>query len=133
MSSDGKDENWMYRQVLGRTQFGIEERQDCQYAQKKLGTGLNQPTEGSKLRMKRLLRYLAGTQEICQELSMKDGMPKDLDLYADSDYAGDREPHKNTTSVVVFRGTVSSTAAGRRRWSRCPARRRSSTRSSSLS
>jgi hypothetical protein len=59
-----KNQHWMYRQVVGRNQFGIEERADCQYAQKMLAHDLSNPTQSSLTRMKRLLRYMKETDDL---------------------------------------------------------------------
>ena len=53
---------------------------------------------------------------------------KYLDVYGDNDWAGDDERKRSTTGVTkIFGGHPLDAASATNRWSRCPARRRSST------
>ena len=81
-------------------------RPDIAYATKELSRDLTAPTTESIAKVKRLLRYIAGTKDHCQRLCPNVTLESsnctlDLGCYIDSDWAGCRSTRKSTSGTVV--------------------------------
>ena len=107
----GKDELltgqdlWLYPQVVGRLQFLAGDRADIQFACKECARDLAAPTASSLLKLKRLLRYLAGTQRMVQKIEL-DEIPRYLDCFADSNWANCVATRKSTSGLHLRFGNV---------------------------
>ena len=57
----------VYRHCVGGLRYYTQDRADAQYEVSNLGSMLWTPTRGSMIALKRVARYLKGTERICQQ------------------------------------------------------------------
>lgn len=93
------------RTVAGIVQYLCVDRYDVQYAAKELARRLKQPDKMTELLAKRIGRYLGGTRDYAIHYEMQTEQDaQDLIAYSDSDWAGEQESRKSTSSGVLLRG-----------------------------
>ena len=74
------------------------------YSTKTVASFMQSTTKSAMVKLKRLVRYLVGFSQAEWAYS-KQVVPKYLDVYGDSDWAGDEERKRSTTGVAeIFRG-----------------------------
>ena len=95
--------HYLYRAFVGKVNFLSRLRVDLLYATKELSRHLQQPRVRDWARLKKVARYLRGTEDMEVDFIM-DKIPDILDVYADSDHASDRETRKSTSCVVACWG-----------------------------
>jgi len=93
-----------YRRVIGSLQYLTLTRPDIQFAVNKLAQYMSCPRPSHWTTMKRVLRYLAGTQRIGIRLSKVNDLT--LTGYSDSDWGGDKSDRKSQTGVLVYLGNT---------------------------
>lgn len=88
------------REIIGKLAFFSNcTRPDIMYAVICLSRFLNWPTKDMLAAIKRMLRYLRGTIDLCLVFcSMEE---ERLIIYADSDFAGDTSDCKSTMGILV--------------------------------
>ena len=64
---------------------------------------IQSPTKSAMVKLKRLVRYLVGFSQ-AEWAYIRQVMPKYLDVYGDSDWAGDEERKRSTTGVAEIFG-----------------------------
>ena len=89
-----------YRTLLGKLLYISHMRPDISFAVHLLSTVAHKPTEGAFKMLKRVLRYLKGTQE--KKLIFRKG-PRELKLFVDASFA-DLERTNSTGSCFVYYG-----------------------------
>ena len=96
-----------YRQAIGKLMFLMHgSRPDIAFEVGRLAQFLNNPGEEHWQRVKRILRYLRGTSNLCLKFGNIEGkasQEKDivsLKGYCDSDYAGDHDTRKSTSGII---------------------------------
>lgn len=92
--------NYPYRQIVGHLQYlSCKTRPDITYAVNYVNRFVEKPTTQDVNNVKRILRYLKGTQNV----GIKFTSGKSMTAYCDSDYAGsgDRGKMKSTSGYVV--------------------------------
>ena len=84
------------------------ERTDIQSTIRLLCTKLKNPTALEMRQLKRLLRYVKGTEDMSTVFEMRDSndrrehVVKRLEVYADSDWASDQVTRKSTSGAVIM-------------------------------
>lgn len=109
-SSPSKDESkpidpeTPYREAVGSLMYAaVTTRIDIAFAVNMVARKLANPTEADWTAVKRIMRYLRGTQDLC--LTYNRSNNQGLIAYCDADLAGDIETAKSTSgSVVMFGG-----------------------------
>ena len=79
------------------------ERPDLQYAVKELARGMAKPTTFGMFKLKRLARYLRYRPRL-QLLYEWQTQTGELNIFADSDYAGDSEARRSTSGGCICAG-----------------------------
>jgi hypothetical protein len=93
-----------YRSIIGVLRYLLHTRPDLTFTVGYLSRFMEDPHEDHLMAVKRVMRYITGTQEhvlFCTRL--KDGLAK-LVGYSDTDMAGDIDSHKSTSGVIFFLG-----------------------------
>ena len=100
-----KEERAQYRRAVGKLQWMTYTTPDLSYATKELARDLQSPTQHSQQKLKRLLRYLKGTQNY--KMMIRTIVPPqhnaaiDLNIYVDADWAGCPSTRKSTTGLTM--------------------------------
>ncbi len=104
-----RHEHSLFRSGVGKLQFILEERTDLAYPVKRLSQKLAAPMLADMDKLKKVLRYLEGTKEDWQYMTVNKDKSKFsrgdkvyIDQYVDTDWAGDTETRKSTTSSFSF-------------------------------
>ncbi|KAK0605807.1 hypothetical protein LWI29_030936 [Acer saccharum] len=93
-----------YRQVVGSLQYLSLTRPDVSFAVNKLSQFMHRPTTTHWNAVKRVLRYLKGSQY--HGLLIHRKSPSHLHAFADSDWAGDPDDRRSTTAYIIFLGST---------------------------
>jgi hypothetical protein len=97
-----------YQEMVGEILYlSTRTRPDLAYAAGRLSQAMSKPTAVDYQDAKRVLRYVKGTWDYGLFYPLEKGHSKSqVEVYADADYAGDKESRKSTTGMVVlFNGT----------------------------
>ena len=91
-----------YRQAIGSLMYlMVGTRPDLAFSVGKLSQFVEAPTDTHWIAVKRILRYVAGTANMCIQYSGKlDNKVTNLIGYSDSDWAGDHSDRKSTSTFV---------------------------------
>ncbi|XP_019183636.1 PREDICTED: uncharacterized protein LOC109178458 [Ipomoea nil] len=92
-----------YRRLAGALQYLTITRPDLSYAVNRLYQFMQTPTDEHWGLLKRVLRYVKGTQEFGLKLSASPSA--DIHAYSDSDWAGCPIDRKSTSGYAVFLGS----------------------------
>ena len=95
-----------YRSYLGRLRYLTHTRPDLVYSIGILCRYMEQPTTEHWAGLKRVLRYVNGTVNLGLIYDKKQKSEESLTGYSDSDYAGDLNDRKSTSSMVFFLGNM---------------------------
>jgi len=97
--------SWLYRRLVGKLRWSVEERPDVIFATQRLSRDLAVPTWSSWLRLRRTVRYLIGTTNH-RLLVRHPGTEQELEICAwtDSDYATDVTTRRSVGCVLLFAG-----------------------------
>ena len=79
------------------------DRPEILYSTQTVASFMQSPTKSAMVKLKRLVRYLVGFPQAEWAYS-KQVVPKYLDVYGDSDWAGDEERKRSTTGVAEIFG-----------------------------
>ena len=100
-----KPEGTALRRTAARANYLAQDRMDMQFGTMKICKGMSNPTRSSWRRLKRLARYLQTTPElVIKYFDVADEDLEYLDVYADSDWAGDRKSRKSTSGGMIVWG-----------------------------
>ena len=100
-----KEDVTSFRSVAARSNYLGMDRPDIQYGVKELCATMSRPTQRSWRQLKQLGRYLVGKADMTWEY--KAGARTDMiDVYVDSDWAGDRQQRKSTSGGLVIVGGI---------------------------
>ena len=102
----------MYRTVVGKLLYMCQERADIMYSVKETARKITCPTESDEMNLKRIVRYLKGAPS-AKSLIEITTPSKFVNVYTDSDWAGQAMTCKSTSGGVVQWGNATLTA-----WSR---------------
>ena len=97
------DDARLYRSCVGALMCYVLDRADAQLEVSILGTYLRAPTSGTMEALRRVTRYLLGTQNAYVKLRIWNDDPITVELvgYSDSDWAGDPSSRKSQSSGHV--------------------------------
>ena len=93
----------LFRSGSMRLSYLGQDRSDVQEAAKCLAQRMKDPNEYDLAELKRAARYLMRYPRVVLQFEEQD-MPKDMDGWVDSDYAGDVVTRKSTSGMVVMFG-----------------------------
>ena len=104
----------MYRTVVGKLLYMCQERADVMYSVKETARKITCPTESDEMNLKRIVRYLkvAPSAKSLIEIITP---PKFVNVYTDSDWAGQATTCRSTSGGVVQQGDATLTAWSRTR------------------
>ncbi|UYV80232.1 K02A2.6-like, partial [Cordylochernes scorpioides] len=95
------DNKFPYRQAIGSLLYLTNKtRPDMTFATNFESRSMHDPTTQNIINIKRTLRYLNHTTNL--GISYDGEMPFELNVYCDSDFAGDIKTRKSTTGYVVY-------------------------------
>ena len=80
------------------------DRPEFLYATKIVASFVQTPTKSAMVKLKRLVRYLVGYSQ-AEWIYSKQTVPKYLDVYGDSDWAGDEERKRSTAGLAEVFGS----------------------------
>ncbi|XP_019198962.1 PREDICTED: uncharacterized protein LOC109192715 [Ipomoea nil] len=99
-SSDLFKNPTQYRRIVGALQYLTITRLDLVYSVNRLCQFMHSPTTEHWVLLKRVLRYVKGTQDL--GLRLTPSASSDLHAYSDSDCAGCPIDRKSTSGYAVF-------------------------------
>ena len=102
----------MYRTVVGKLLYMCQERTDIMYSVKDTARKITCPTESDEINLKRIVRYLKGAPSAKSFIEIITPS-KFVNVYTDSDWAGQATTCKSTSGGVVQWRNATLTA-----WSR---------------
>ena len=89
-----------YRGLAARINYLALDRADLQFATKQACQGMAKPTTGDWRALKRIARYIAGKPRlVIKYIAQED--PQFVDVYSDSDWAGDRRTGRSTSGGAL--------------------------------
>lgn len=102
---DAVSDPHQYRSIVGALQYVTLTRPDIAYSVNKVGWFLSNPLESHWRSVKRIPRYLAGTQHhgLLLKPATRD-IPLSLRAYSDSDWASDIDDKRSTSGSCIFLG-----------------------------
>jgi hypothetical protein len=99
----GATDTTKYRAIVARANYMSQDRSDVKFAVKELSRKMAKPRIKDWELMKKLARYLKGVPRLVQVFKEQE-MPKYINTWCDSDYAGCLETRKSTTGRIVMFG-----------------------------
>ncbi|XP_020425774.1 uncharacterized protein LOC109950618 [Prunus persica] len=90
----------IYKQIVGSLMYLTATRPDMMFVVSLISNYICNPTELHMEAAKRILRYLRGTTGFW--VFYKKGGKRELNIYTDSDYAGDQDDRKSTSGHVFL-------------------------------
>ena len=93
----------MYRALAAKCNYISADRCDITFAVKEICKRMSIPSHGDWERIKRLARYLIQYPRLETVFPFED-LPKVIQAYSDSDWAGDRETRRSTTAGALIFG-----------------------------
>ena len=97
------DEAYKFRKCVGLLRFLRRYRGEINFTVKELSRGLARPHAKDMVRLKRCARYLKGHMNVARWFPVE-GATDELDGYVDSDWAGEKDTRKSTSSYTVMLG-----------------------------
>ena len=97
------NEATLFRRAAARVNYLGQDRPDLNVASRLLAMRMAQPKKGDEGILKRVLRYLKGHPRSVYKYEWNAG-EGELELYTDSDWAGDREERKSASGGVIMHG-----------------------------
>ena len=94
----------LFRSGTMRCAYLAQDRADISEAIKCLAKGMSRPRIGHMMQLKRVARYLKGMPRMAQQYTAQEPSKAHLEVYVDSDWAGDTVTRRSTTGVIVRRG-----------------------------
>lgn len=101
-SGPSHDNPTEYRMVMDSLQYLSFTRPDIAYAVNRLSQFMHKPTTDHWLAVKRVLRYLVGTQD--HGIFLSATSPLSLHAFSDADWAGETEEYVSTNAYIVYLG-----------------------------
>ena len=92
-----------YRGLAARLDYLAQDRPDIQFPVKEVARRMATPCEGDWLPLKRMARYLVGAPRAVQMFHWQ-SMPRNIDTFVDSDWAGCRSTRRSTSGGATRLG-----------------------------
>ncbi len=96
----GSADATLYRALAARANYLAQDRPDLQYAVKEIARRMARPTGSDWVLLKRLARYLLHAPRGIFRYYWQD-MPKEIDTFTDSDWAGCKATARSTSGGVA--------------------------------
>ena len=93
-----------YRAVSARLNYLCQDRVDISYACKEAARRMSSPKAGDWHLLKRIARYLRSVPRLCQIFKWQ-AMPKRVDCFVDSDWAGCKATCRSTSGGALMLGS----------------------------
>lgn len=93
-----------YRRAVARLNYMAQDRCDLAVASKLLSQSMAQRCDGDELGVKRVLRYLTRYPRFVTLMEFQK-MPATLEIFSDSDWAGNSKTRRSTSGGVVLFGS----------------------------
>ena len=93
-----------YRALAARCNYMAQDRPDLSFSSKELCREFSVPSVGSFRKLKRLVRYLCGMPRLVYRYDFQP-MPKSIQVYVDTDFAGCKETRRSTSGGTVMLGS----------------------------
>ena len=114
LNRKARDEQDVYRTAVGRLLYICQERADIMYSVKETARKIICPTESDGMNVKRVVRYLKGAPSAKCLIEIVT-LPKFVNVFTDSDWAGQPTTYKSTSGGVVQWRNAALTAWSRTR------------------
>lgn len=99
------EENYPYKAIVGSLNYiSNVSRPDITFAVNKLARSSENPNKLDWIKIKRLLRYLEGSKDI--KIIYCNGEKLSLELYSDSDFAGDKDRKSTSGFIAQINGAL---------------------------
>ena len=98
------EEARLYRGVAARCNYLAQDRIDVQYSCKECSRRMANPRQGDWAALKRIGRYLKGAPRLIQSFRWQT-LPRSVDVFTDSDWAGCRATCRSTSGGVARLGS----------------------------
>ena len=109
----GPEEHALYRRIVGKLLWAASIRVDLAYITKELARQVQSPSYSDWMRLRRVLRYVRGTQDYVLQLTgHEEPLEQQVLVYSDADYAMSADRKSTSGGVVFFQGVILTT------WSR---------------
>lgn len=96
-----------YRSAVARCNYLAQDRFEIAFTTKELCRAMAKPTVSDAKAVTILCRFLKGVPRLVQKIPFSDHPPSIIEVYVDSDWAGDRKSRKSTFGgVLMFGGTA---------------------------
>ncbi|XP_058747018.1 secreted RxLR effector protein 161-like [Vicia villosa] len=96
---------FMYRSVVGALQYATITRPDIAFSVNKVCQFMSHPLETHWVAVKRILRYLKGTQSHGLHLSpLTSSQPPPVKVFCDADWASDPDDRRSTSGAAIYFG-----------------------------
>ena len=102
----GEEAHARYRQVVGKLIWTLQERPDLTQAVASCSRAVQAPTENDMIKLKRIVRYLAGTMNYRLHLTMNNDSFDRVDVITDASWARGPDRHSVSGILLVYRGIV---------------------------
>ena len=89
-----------FRALAARVNFLAQDSPELQFLAKELSRDMTSPTLGSWGRLKKLARFLVGRRRVLWTFVLQDE-PSRIQVFADSEWDGDRLSRKSTSGGVI--------------------------------
>ena len=100
------DDCTRYRAAAARLNYYGQDRIDIQFAAKEVCKEMSTPTEGGLRKLKQVCRYLVSAKRLVWTMGTFEEEVLWIDVFVDSDWAGDRSGRKSTSGGVLSIGGV---------------------------
>ena len=102
----GPEEAREFRGMGATLNYLGQDRSDIQYAVKEVCVSMSRPTVGDRRRIKRIVRYLAGVEEVVWKMGeWSDEEEIGVEVYVDSDWAKAADRRSTSGGMVVLGGS----------------------------
>ncbi len=98
-----EEEKTRYRSAAARIKYLASDRPDIQFAAKEICRAMSTPQKEDWLKVKKVGRYLQGKPRSVHLFKWQD-RPEHIDVYCDSDWAGENVTGKSTSGGMIFWG-----------------------------
>ena len=92
-----------FRRIIARANFLAQDRMDIQYSVKEAARGMAKPRQSHWDKLLRLAKYLKGHMRYVAKYAKQSGAYS-INMYGDSDFAGNIETRKSTSGGIMCLG-----------------------------
>ena len=93
-----------FRAAVARLNFLAQDSPELQFPAKEASKKMSRPTGGAWARLKKTVRFLVGRERVVWKFAWQ-AEPRDIRVYADSDWGGDLVSRKSTSGGAIVFGS----------------------------